>query len=89
MTVFDEIADTDGDDEWKAWLEKVFASRDEIVTFDAGHREGGTAGEFVHYPRVLSTSVSSLDSTMEAGLHYSVPKAGTYGSCSYGRKNHE
>ena len=49
MTVFDEIAETDGDNEWKAWLEKVFALRDEIVTFVAGRREGGQAGEFVRY----------------------------------------
>lgn len=49
MTVFDELAETDGDDEWKAWLEKVFDSRDEIVTFVAGRREGGKAGEFVRY----------------------------------------
>lgn len=49
MTIFDEIAETDGDDEWKAWLEKVFAVRDEIVTFAASRREGGKAGEFVRY----------------------------------------
>jgi hypothetical protein len=49
MTVFDEIAETDGDNEWKAWLEKVFASRNEIVTFVAGRREEGKAGDFVRY----------------------------------------
>jgi Phosphotransferase enzyme family len=49
MTVFDEIAETDGDNEWEAWLERVFASRDEIVTFVAGRREEGKAGEFVRY----------------------------------------
>jgi hypothetical protein len=49
MTVFDEIAETDGDNEWKAWLEKVFASRNEIVAFVAGRREEGKAGEFVRY----------------------------------------
>ncbi|KAI9704074.1 MAG: hypothetical protein M1836_006935 [Candelina mexicana] len=49
MTVFDEIAETDGDNEWKAWLEKVFASRDEIVHFVTKRREGGKAGEFLHY----------------------------------------
>jgi hypothetical protein len=47
MTIFDEIAEADGDNEWEAWLERVFASRDEIVTFVAGHREEGKAGEFV------------------------------------------
>lgn len=49
MTVFDEIAETDGDEEYSAWLENVTASRDEIVTFVAGRREGGKAGEFVRY----------------------------------------
>ncbi|KAI9759831.1 MAG: hypothetical protein M4579_002038 [Chaenotheca gracillima] len=49
MTVFDEIAETDGDNEWKAWLEEVFAFRHEIVAFVAGRREGGGVGEFVRY----------------------------------------
>jgi hypothetical protein len=49
MTIFDEVAETDGDNEWVAWLERVFASRDEIVTFVAGRREEGKAGEFVRY----------------------------------------
>ncbi|KAL9117030.1 MAG: hypothetical protein Q9187_006439, partial [Circinaria calcarea] len=49
MTVFDEIAETDGDDECRAWLEKVFDSRDEIVTFVAARREEGGAGKFLHY----------------------------------------
>ncbi|KAI9844999.1 MAG: hypothetical protein M1837_005143 [Sclerophora amabilis] len=51
MTVFDKIAETDGDNEWKAWLEKVFDSRDEIISFVAGRREEGKAGEFVRYLR--------------------------------------
>ncbi|KAL8939465.1 MAG: hypothetical protein Q9211_002734 [Gyalolechia sp. 1 TL-2023] len=49
MTVFDVLAETDGDNEWKAWLEKVFASRDEIVTFVAGRLDERKAGEFVRY----------------------------------------
>ncbi|TAQ85118.1 hypothetical protein B7494_g6545 [Chlorociboria aeruginascens] len=49
MTVFDEIAETDGDNEWKAWLEKVFDFTDEIVTFAAGRRGEDTAGQFVCY----------------------------------------
>ncbi|KAI9747050.1 MAG: hypothetical protein M1835_002246 [Candelina submexicana] len=49
LTVFDEIAETDVDSEWKAWSEKVFASSDDIVAFVAGRREGGKAGEFVRY----------------------------------------
>lgn len=37
MTIFDEIAETDGDNEWGAWL--LFASRDEIVPFLAQNIE--------------------------------------------------
>ena len=33
MTVFDETAEADGDNDWKAWLKKAFASRDEILIF--------------------------------------------------------
>lgn len=51
MTVFDEIAETDGDDEWKTWLEKVIDSKNEIVNFVASRQEGGKAGEFVRYFR--------------------------------------
>jgi hypothetical protein len=29
MTVFDELEETNGDDEWKAWLEKVLNWRKE------------------------------------------------------------
>lgn len=51
MTVFDEIAENDGDNEWKAWLEEVFTAKYEIVSFVAGRREKGKAGEFVRYLR--------------------------------------
>ncbi|KAL5345194.1 hypothetical protein ACLOAV_009563 [Pseudogymnoascus australis] len=47
MTVFDEIAETDGDEEYFAWLKNVTASKDEIVTFVAGRREGGKLGSFI------------------------------------------
>ncbi|CAG8953757.1 hypothetical protein HYFRA_00006648 [Hymenoscyphus fraxineus] len=51
MTVFDELLETDGDNEWKAWLELIFASRDEIVNFVAIRRGGHTTGpgEFTKY----------------------------------------
>jgi hypothetical protein len=49
MTVFDEIAETDGDHEWRAWLEKVIASKDEIVNFVASRLEGGKIGQFAGY----------------------------------------
>ncbi|CAG8975005.1 hypothetical protein HYALB_00012137 [Hymenoscyphus albidus] len=49
MTVFDELFETDGDDEWKTWLEHLFASRDEIVDFVTIRRGGNTTGEFTKY----------------------------------------
>ncbi|PGH13435.1 hypothetical protein AJ80_06304 [Polytolypa hystricis UAMH7299] len=50
MTVFDEIAETNGDNEWKAWLEKVLDSKVEIAKFPASRRKGGNqAKEIVGY----------------------------------------
>ena len=49
MTVFDELAETAGDNEWKAWLKKIFASKDEIVAFVADHCEEGKVRKFIHY----------------------------------------
>lgn len=47
MTVFGELEETNGDDEWKAWLEKVLDSRKEIVRFVTSRL--GKDGEFVGY----------------------------------------
>jgi hypothetical protein len=76
MTVFDEIAETDGDDEWKAWLEKVFAFREEIVTFAASRREGGRAGEFVRYLKGsfnLSICIGCSDGGLNAITRFPKP----------------
>lgn len=51
MTVFDEIAETGGDNEWKAWLEKVFSLREEIVSFTSSRLGEGGNGQFVRYLR--------------------------------------
>jgi hypothetical protein len=48
MTEFDELAETDGDNEWKAWLSKVIDVKQEIVDFVAS-RQGKPAGEFDGY----------------------------------------
>ncbi|KAH8691774.1 hypothetical protein GQ44DRAFT_744697 [Phaeosphaeriaceae sp. PMI808] len=49
MTVFDELAETDGDNEFKAWLSKVIDAKQEIVAFVASRRQGKPAGEFDCY----------------------------------------
>ncbi|KAK7185458.1 phosphotransferase enzyme family protein [Paraphaeosphaeria sporulosa] len=49
MTVFDELAETDGDNEFRAWLSKVIDAKQEIVAFVASRRQGKPAGEFDGY----------------------------------------
>ncbi|KAK0111529.1 hypothetical protein ONS95_001883 [Cadophora gregata] len=47
-TYFDEIAETNGDDECRAWLDRVFDSKAELATFVASRRGGG-AGKYVGF----------------------------------------
>jgi hypothetical protein len=35
MTVFDELAETDGDDEFKAWVSDVYDAKQKIIDFVA------------------------------------------------------
>ena len=35
MTVFDELAETDGDNEFRAWVSKAIDAKQEIVAFVA------------------------------------------------------
>ena len=49
MTVFDELAETDGDNEFKAWLSNVIDAKQEIVAFVAARRPGQAAGDFDGY----------------------------------------
>jgi aminoglycoside phosphotransferase (APT) family kinase protein len=49
MTVYDEIAETNGDDECRAWVRKVINAKDEIVAFVAGRLNGGGDGEFISF----------------------------------------
>lgn len=48
-TWFDEIEDTNGDDECKAWLSRAFDSRNELAIFVSGRREGGETGKYVGF----------------------------------------
>ncbi|KAL6409746.1 Protein kinase-like domain [Ilyonectria robusta] len=45
-TYFDEIEETNGDDECRAWLNKVFDAKVELATFVAARRGRGKATEF-------------------------------------------
>lgn len=49
MTVFDELAETDGDNEFMAWVSKVIDAKQEIVAFVASRRQGKPTGEFDSY----------------------------------------
>ena len=49
MTVFDELAETDGDEEFKAWVSDVYDAKQKIIDFVASRREGQPLGEFDDY----------------------------------------
>jgi hypothetical protein len=48
-TYFDELEETNGDDECKSWLSRAFGSRAELAIFVAGRREGGGTGNYVGF----------------------------------------
>lgn len=48
-TYFDEIEETNGDDECRAWLNRVFDAKVELATFVATRRGGGRATEYVGF----------------------------------------
>lgn len=48
-TYFDEIEETNGDDECRAWLDKVFDAKAELATFVASRRKGGPVTEYVGF----------------------------------------
>lgn len=48
-TYFDELEETNGDEECKAWLSQAFDSRAELAAFVAGRREGGGTGQYVGF----------------------------------------
>ncbi|KAF2797109.1 hypothetical protein K505DRAFT_334577 [Melanomma pulvis-pyrius CBS 109.77] len=49
MVFFDECHETDGDNEWKAWLEQVFDAKQEIIDFASSRRTGNCPLEFDSY----------------------------------------
>lgn len=46
---FDEIAETNGDDECRAWLNRLFDAKGELATFIASRRPGGGAGTYIGF----------------------------------------
>lgn len=76
MTVFDELAETDGDIECKAWLSKVIDAKQEIVAFVASRRQGKPAGEFDSYLKGsfnLSIVVRFSDAGSKAVIRFPKP----------------
>jgi hypothetical protein len=67
-TYFDELEETNGDDECKAWLSRAFDSRAELAVFVAGRREGGGTGKYVGFLRVPSTLASASASAMDGRM---------------------
>jgi hypothetical protein len=48
-TYFDEIEETNGDDECKAWLNRVFDLKAELADFVATRRAGGGSGKYIGF----------------------------------------
>jgi aminoglycoside phosphotransferase (APT) family kinase protein len=49
MTVFDELAETDGDEEFKAWVSEVYDAKQKIIDFVSSRRQGQLIGNFDGY----------------------------------------
>lgn len=78
MTVYDEIAETDGDNECRTWIRRVFDSRDEIVAFATSRWDptGGKTGEFVSYLKGsfnLSLRITFGDGETDAIIRFPKP----------------
>jgi hypothetical protein len=75
-TYFDEIAETNGDDECRAWLNRVFDSKAELATFVASRREGGGAGKYVGFLKGsfnFSFRISFSDDVPDAIIRFPKP----------------
>ncbi|RAH62854.1 hypothetical protein BO85DRAFT_473530 [Aspergillus piperis CBS 112811] len=63
-TYFDELEETNGDDECREWLNKLSDVRAELATLVATRREGGGIGTYIEILKAPSTSASATLSTM-------------------------
>jgi Phosphotransferase enzyme family len=76
MTVYDGIAEANGDDECRAWLRKVIDAKDEIVAFVNGRLDGGGAGEFIGFLKGsfnLSLRIGFGDRRQSALIRFAKP----------------
>lgn len=55
MTVFDELAETDGDEEFKAWVSDVYDAKQKIIDFVSSRGKVIRLGSSMAISRVLST----------------------------------
>lgn len=69
MTVFDEPAETDGDDDFKAWVSDVYDAKQNVIDFVAARREGQPVGEFDGYLK------GSFNLSLVVGFDDGGPKA--------------
>ncbi|RDL30693.1 Uncharacterized protein BP5553_10038 [Venustampulla echinocandica] len=76
MTVYDGIAEANGDDECRAWLRKVIDAKDDIVAFVDGVLDGGGAGEFIGFLKGsfnLSPRIGFGDRRQSALIRFAKP----------------
>ncbi|KAH3969883.1 hypothetical protein HBH64_151780 [Parastagonospora nodorum] len=78
MTVFDELAETDGDNEYQAWLSTVIDAKQVIIDFVASRRQGNgnPTAEFDHYLKGsfhLSLVVKFSDGGPKAVIRFPKP----------------
>ena len=76
MTLFDELAETDGDNEFFEWFSKVIDAKQEIVAFVASRRQGNPVGEFECYFKGsfnLSLVVAFSDGGPKAVIRFPKP----------------
>lgn len=76
MTVYDGIAEANGDDECRAWLRKVIDAKDKIVAFVDGRLDGGGTGEFIDFLKGsfnLSLRIGFGDRRQSALIRFAKP----------------
>jgi hypothetical protein len=76
MTVYDGIAEANGDDKCRAWLRKVIDAKDEIVAFVDGRLDGDGAGEFIGFLKGsfnLSLRIGFGDRRQSALIRFAKP----------------
>jgi len=60
MTLYDGIAEANGNDECRAWLRKAIDAKDEIVAFVDSRLDGVGAGEFIGFLKGSSITTKSI-----------------------------